>query len=71
MAMSSFRRAETCPKAGKQSTTGGVKADPQMATRNTIKNSPTFQPFDEIKFVKQVCMLVKSNFSRFFKAIFV
>lgn len=52
IAISIFLRVESFPSAGRQSTTGGVKAEPQMATRKTIKNSPTFQPFDEIKFVK-------------------
>lgn len=71
MAMSSFLRADSCPKAGRQSTTGGVNTEPQIATLKTIKNSPTFQPFDEIKFVKQVCKVVKSKVFKVDKEFFV
>ena len=64
--MLSLRRVASCPNAGRQSTTGGVKAVPQMATRKTIKYSPVFQLFSLIR-----PNILSDKFSKSFNKVIV
>ena len=59
--MSSLLIVFSFPRAGRQSTTGGVNLDPQIATLRTMKNSPMFQLFSLIKSNNLSWRLVKSE----------